>query len=326
MANIAPIRPSTSVANELTNADLALIRRTVAADTNEDEFNLFISYCRALRLDPRRRQIYALVYNKGNADRRKMTIIVAIDGFRAIADRTGNYRPDEDEPSFEVDPALVSVSNPAGLVKATVRVHKFAHGAWHKVTASAYWSEYAPLKDGWSKTKQIQNGTWPDGNPRFKTVPDEGASKTTTLDDSGNWAKMPRLMLAKVAEALALRKAWPDDFSGVYAEEEFDRTKAVEMTPAEAATAGEVEKRLEKIGGSQAIIFDWLDNNPLDAVPVGQIGDRISEFLKKNSEEPTAVFHWQNRNRHALREYWAKCPGEALEIKRKIENAIAEAA
>ena len=44
MANIATLRPSTSVANELTNADLALIRRTVAADTNEDEFNLFISY------------------------------------------------------------------------------------------------------------------------------------------------------------------------------------------------------------------------------------------------------------------------------------------
>ena len=27
-------------------------------------------------------------------------------------------------------------TNPAGLVKATVRVFKFSHGAWHKVTAA----------------------------------------------------------------------------------------------------------------------------------------------------------------------------------------------
>ena len=82
----------------MSDRDLALVRRTVAADTNDDEFNVFINYCRTLGLNPLRRQIYALVYNKADPKKRKMSIIVAIDGFRSVAARSGNYRPDDDEP------------------------------------------------------------------------------------------------------------------------------------------------------------------------------------------------------------------------------------
>lgn len=309
---------------DFTNNQLALIRKTVAADTNQDEFELFVHTAKHLRLDPLRRQIYAFVFSKGDTEKRRMSIIVAIDGFRAIADRTGAYRPDEDEPSFETDPAAIHPdTNPIGLVKATVRVWKHSHGEWHKVTASAYWDEYAPIKKSADEYEWVETGeTWPDtGKPKKKKVP--VGDVRAKLDTSGNWGKMPRLMLAKVAEALALRKAWPDDFSNVYAAEEVDRSRAQELTAWEAAEAGATEKRLQQIGQGQTILFQFDPTGPMEPVPLGKIADRVADFVQQHGDEVSAIGLFESRNRHALRDFWARQPGDALEVKKLIEGAMA---
>jgi phage recombination protein Bet len=306
--SVVPIRsPGTPAAQD--HRALALIRRTVATDCNDDEFNLFIHTAHHLGLDPLRRQIYAFVYNKDKKDKRKMSIITGIDGFRTIAERTGNYRPDEEEPTIEIDESLKGPLNPVGIVKATVRVFKFSHGSWHKVTASAYWEEYAPIKAEWAENEQ----------GKYKPTGKQ------SLDTSGQWGRMPRLMLAKVAEALALRKAWPDAFSDVYASEEMDQARAREdLLPAEAAAAGATEERLERIGGGQTILVDWMDNKPLEPVAIGRFADRVFAFIKANKEEPSAVAFWADRNKHALREFWARAPGDALAVKAAVEKAVAE--
>jgi len=302
---------------------LALIKRTVAADTNDDEFNIFINMARSLRLDPLRRQIYAMVFNKNDAKKRRMSLIVGIDGFRTIADRTGNYRPDEDEPTIEFDATIKDSGNPLGIVKATVRVFKFSHGEWHKVTASAYWDEYAPIKEEWSEVETYDNGEkWPDGNTKWKTRPKPGAVKIRTLDTSGQWGKMGRVMIAKCAEALSLRKAWPDDFSNVYSEEETDRARMIDVTPIEAIQQHEIAERQAKIGGP-AITIDWMDGNALDAVPVGQFAERAIDWIGKADPVETAA--WADRNRHSLREFWAANKTDANEIKKRLEAARGKA-
>jgi phage recombination protein Bet len=307
MSNIAAFHPAAGRSFEFEKSALALIRRTVAADTTDDEFNLFISYCKALRLDPRRRQIYALVYSKQNPKKRRMSIIVAIDGFRAIAARSGCYRPDEEEPRYEFDAALIGKTNPTGLVKVSVKVWQFSHGQWHATTAVAYWDEYCPLRDEW-----IEDDTGKRCRSGRKVV-------------EGKWAAMPRLMLAKVAEALALRRAWPDDFSGVYSEEEVERsTVEDDLLPAEAAAAGAAEERLQRTGSKDTILIDWMDDRGLLPVPIGRFVDTTMEYVQLHKREPSVVLLWQQRNRHGLREFWSRSPNDALAIKKEIEAIVSE--
>ena len=134
-----------NVVKHFSPSQLALIQRTAAKDCNPDEFNQFMHTAQHMGLDPIRRQIYAFVYSKNNPAKRTMSIVTSIDGFRSIAARTGDYRPDDNATEFtysddEKDPQ----TNPLGIVKARVTIYKFSHGDWHAVTAEAYWTEYAP--------------------------------------------------------------------------------------------------------------------------------------------------------------------------------------
>ncbi len=72
--------------------------------------------------------------------------------------------------------------------KATVTVYKMVGGMRCAFTASARWDEYYP-----------------------------GSGKGFL------WDKMPHTMLAKCAEALALRKAFPEELGGIYTPEEMDQ-------------------------------------------------------------------------------------------------------
>lgn len=282
---------------------LALIRRTVAQDCSDDEFTVFIHTARALGLDPLRRQVHALVFN-GETGRRRLAVIAGIDGLRAIAERTESYRPDEDEPSFRIDRKIKGTSNPAGLVKATVRVWKHVHGGWHRVTAGAYWDEYAPLRDEWAfdpETDQRQ----PTGR---KILPTESP-----------WSRMPRLMLAKAAEALALRKAWPDVFGNVYGAEEVERTRAGSLD-----SAGQGSRAAAQSEQGASLFVDWRTGRGLESVPVTEMGERCSSFIEEHRADPDLVASWHAVNRQAMRQFWGHAPATALEVKRLLEEVEAE--
>ena len=282
---------------------LDLIRRTVAKDCNPAEFDQFIHICRAVRLDPLRRQIYAFVFDKNKPDKRRMSIVTGIDGYRAIAERTGNYRPDNRAPRIEYDEALKSPdTNPLGIVKAEVSVFKFSHGEWFEVVGEAYWEEFAPLKE-----------IWEDDKPTGRYVLDR---------KKDNWRKMGRVMIAKCAEAQAERKGWPDDFSGLELQEEVDRRHSIDLTASELADEAAKDDRLTRIGGP-AITVLWDDQAPLERVPVGKAADRVLAFIAAHKEEPAAIAVWEDRNRHALQELWAMDKSAGLAVKQALEKARA---
>jgi hypothetical protein len=69
------LTPITSLPSLYNPRDLALIRRTVATDTTDDEFALFIHWARSLRLDPLSRQVHAFVFHRNDAKKRRLSLV-----------------------------------------------------------------------------------------------------------------------------------------------------------------------------------------------------------------------------------------------------------
>lgn len=200
---LAVVESTTASAVEYTTAQRDLIKRTVAAGTSEEEFELFVEVCRMTGLNPFAKQIYAIMRNAGKDEHghwvKRMTIQTGIDGYRLLAARTGALAGiDDAEYDSEDD------KHPAW---ARVTVWRLVQGQRMPFTAKARWSEYAAT----DKDEKL----------------------------TGQWGKMPYLMLGKCAEALALRKAFPAELSGVYTAEEMEQadnppTPYVEPAPSTA--------------------------------------------------------------------------------------------
>lgn len=260
-----------------TESEVDLIKTQIAPGVTDGELKLFLHVCKSRQLDPFAKQVYAIVREQWNNETRqrekKMTIMASIDGFRLTAKRGGIEAIDE--PEFEYDARLKSDANPLGIVKATVRVWR--KGVDRPTVGVAYWDEYAQTKR------------------------DGGLM--------GLWPKMPRTMIAKCAEAQALRKAAPEELSGIYATEEMDQAQS---EPREAAPAPQrVEAKVEPV----AVITEQLSTDEFafakqrmeEAETDAELAD-ISKSLKgrlspdQRKEMAGHFKHMQNRIAKRVRE------------------------
>lgn len=289
----------------LSGSQLALVKNTIAKDCNPEEFSLFMEAAKSYGLDPFRKQILPMVFGKNARDqsKRRLSIIVARDGLRVIAQRCKNYRPASEKAEWEIDASLVGPLNPKGLVSCTVYLwQQDARGEWFKVKGEAEWDEFAPIAEEWAED-------------------DTGKRRPTgkkTLDASGNWVKMPKVMLEKCAEAQALRAGWPEQFGGLYAEEEMDRAKAIDLTATEIVAAEEEDHRMRLIGAvGDSITVTWGDGWKLEDVPIGQFFDRAAEFVSQS--DAALVARWADANQIGLNRFWAKSKTDALALKKLVE-------
>ncbi len=292
--------------NELTHSakQVALIKQTVASDCESAEFDLFMEAAKSYKLDPFRKQISTWVFNKNAKDksRRRMSIVVSRDGLRVIAQRCGNYRPASEPAKFVYDKELQGPENPKGIVSVSVKLWQCdAKGNWFEVIGEADWDEFAPLKDEWTFDNEARKNK-PTGK---KTL-------------EGNWSKMPKVMIQKCAEAQALRAGWPDQFSGLYVEEEMDRAKTLDLSASEIVAQEEEEDRLRLAQADNSITIFWGDGFALENVPLGQFMDRALEFIEQS--EASDIIKWADMNRSSLKQFWAREPGDALALKERLES------
>lgn len=320
--------PAATAIRNFEPRQIALIKNTVAKDTNADEFNLFVEVARNKGLDPFLGQIIPMVFSKDNAAKRKLTIIISRDGQRVIAQRCGDYRPASKPAEYLIDPDKIDpATNPKGIITATVYLWKQdPHSkAWYEVCGQADWDEFAPLTSvpagGW-KTEETGE-TWQDsGRAKTRRVP-VGEIKQQ-LDDSGNWARMPKLMIAKCAEMQALRAGWPEQFSGFYDEAELHRAKILDANAAEVAENFATDQRLALVNaqGTIPLVLDRVEGK-IEFIAQGQFADTVLGWLKDavSADDITA---FEERNQNAFKQFWALEKADALALRKSIDARKAE--
>lgn len=220
-----------------------LIKRTICKGATNDELKLFMYQAERTGLDPLARQIYAVKRWDSQQRREVMAIQTSIDGFRLIAERSGKY-------AGQVGPYWCSDD-----------------GQWQDVWVSK--TAHAAARVGILRS-DFKEPCW--GVARFESY----AQKTKEGNPTRMWSTMGDVMIAKCAEALALRKAFPQELSGLYTNDEMEQ--AIKPEP-EARQNPHVTRPEDVI---EPIEYDE-QGNPVDNIP---FGDPSIERLSKANAKP----------------------------------------
>lgn len=254
---------------ELTEAQIELVKRTIAEGATDDELALFVQTAKRLGLDPFARQIFAV--KRKTKDGPKMAIQVSIDGYRLVAQRTGDYLGQTEPQWCGEDGAWVNVwlSEKPPLA---ARVGVYRKGFQEPLYAVARWKSYAQL--------------YPSGDP------------------TPMWSKMPDLMLSKCAEALALRKAFPNELSGVYTAEELAQESNVDhsaVAPEQFEATARQQNKTERF--LEPHLPHW-----------SKVRDASRTFSKKHAPDSDEMAEKVDQYWAAMRQWWVDNGFECQEL------------
>lgn len=197
---------------EITREKIELWKRTYCKGANDDELALFLNTCRRTGLAPEARQICMVKRYNSKEERDEMTVTPTIDGFRLVAERTGKYAGQTAPEWCGGDGKWVDVwlsDEPPLAARVGVLHRDFKSPMWGVAKYNSFVQKYFDKKTRAWKIGPI-------------------------------WEKMPELMLAKCAESQALRKAFPQELSGLYTQEEMQQAENYSQEQEEAQEKSQV--------------------------------------------------------------------------------------
>ncbi len=252
-------------ARELTREEIELIKKTVAKGATDDELALFAHVCNRTGLDPFARQIYAIKRRQKNEAGEwveNMVFQVAIDGFRLIAERSGKYKGQTipvfyDKGGHEREIWLDPKTPPSAC-----KVGAYRQGAIEPLFGVAIFDEYKQTKYGGELTKM--------------------------------WKEKPSIMIAKCAEALALRKAFPQELSGLYIHEEMP---SEDDEPIEPQLREATKSKPVTITGEQS--HAAVDNDGDVVLTFGTFKNRKLSSLTRDELTKNFINPWNDEQREA---------------------------
>lgn len=219
----------------------------------------FLHVCQKRGLDPFTRQIYIIGRYSTKLRREVFTVQTSIDGFRIISQRSHQYAGMTKTEWCGADGAwrdvwLEGKDNPP----AAARVGVLRNGFKEPLYAVAVTSSYMPMYE----------------------------DKTGKLVPMGLWRTMPEVMIAKCAEALARRQAFPEDLSGLYTDDEMEQ--AVVEEGKEEAKQTERAKDKDATKKVEPIVDAVIVANEEEAVELKKVLAEI--FTVETIIELTAIF------------------------------------
>jgi phage recombination protein Bet len=211
-----------------TDKQLAALHQLGVSDASDADLGVFFHQATKSGLDPFAKQIYMIGRKSKRWDRdanrevweTKQTIQTGIDGFRLIARR--------------------AVDKAHGTLGYEDTLFCGENGVW----TSAWVSALPPVA---AKVTVLRDGQpFPAVALYREYVQTVSKGRDKPPEPNNMWARMPANQLAKCAEALALRKAFPQDLSGLYTEDEMgqaDGQMVAEQPPAETEQQREERRR-----------------------------------------------------------------------------------
>ena len=177
--------------SDLKPAELQLVKDTIGKNLSDDELRWLLYQAKQLGLNPLLKQVYAVKRYDSKLGREVMSVQIGIDGARGISETTDEYEGQTAPMWCGKDGQWTDV----WLAKEpplAAKVGVFRKGFREAVFGIAKYDSYVQV---------TKNGIAP------------------------LWTKMPDIMLAKCAESLALRKAFPKKLNGIYTNEEMQQAE-----------------------------------------------------------------------------------------------------